>query len=194
MTGDLNKGKAERPGVPGWNRQHGMSLFVVLIMLLVVTLLGLAVVRGVTLRERMSSNMYDRSLAFQAAESALREAEAAVRNAVLAGAAIGVDCSSTTASCPVPPADAYTGGANGWIDGTAPQTLSAGRPQYYIQYLGQRDSVDKLSLGYSANANQYGSGGGVQLESFYRIIARSHDPANGSNRSLVVLQSNITVK
>lgn len=178
----------------GMCRQQGMSLFVVLIMLLVVTLLGLAVVRGVVLRERMSSNLYDRSIAFQSAESALREAEAKVRAAVLSGASIGVDCSNAATSCPVPPASTYTGGGTGWINGAATQSLAAGVPQYYIQYLGQRDSIDKLKLGYSANSSQYGGSGGVQLESFYRVIARSHDPATNSSRSLVVLQSNITVR
>lgn len=182
-------------GAPGFScNQQGMSLFVVLIMLLVVTLLGLAVVRGVVMRERMSSNLYDRSLAFQSAESALREAETKIRAAVLAGTSIGVDCSDSTKDCPVPPASTYTGGGSGWIDGTATGSLAAGKPQYYIQYMGQRDSTDKLKLGYSANTNQYGGGGGVQLESFYRIIARSHDPAANSGRSLVVLQSNITVR
>ncbi len=174
--------------------QLGASLFVVLIMLLVMTLLGLAVVRGVLLRERMSANMYDRSLSFQAAESALREAEIAIRQTVLAGGSIGEDCSAFGTFCPVPMASAYTGGGTGWVNGTAPQALSAGAPQYYIQYLGQRDSTDELGTGASANANQYGGGGGVVLESFYRIIARSHDPANGTGRSVVVLQSNVTIK
>ncbi|WP_313928261.1 PilX N-terminal domain-containing pilus assembly protein [Pseudoxanthomonas sp.] len=173
--------------------QQGISLLVVLIVLVVITLLGLASVRGTLLRERMSANMYDRSLAFQAAESALRQAEAAVRTAALAGTPIGTDCSAVATSCPIPPANTYAGGSTGWTDGTATQTLSAGVPQYIVQFLGRRDSTDELNLGHSANANQYGGGGGVPLEAFYRVIARSHDPANG-DRSVVVLQSNITVK
>ncbi len=175
-------------------RQRGASLLVVLIILIVITLIGLASIRGTLLRERMSGNMYDRSLAFQSAESALREAEVAVRAAVVAGGSIGVDCSVASTSCPIPPASTYTGGGAGWVNGTATQTLAAGRPQYYIQYLGQRESTDELQQNQSANANQYGGGGGVTLESFYRIIARSHDPAAVADRAVVVLQSNITVK
>lgn len=176
------------------SKQQGISLIVVLIILIVITLLGLASVRGTLLRERMSANMYDRSLAFQSAESALRQAENAVRTAALAGAAIGTDCSAVAADCPIPLANTYSGGGAGWTNGTATQTLAAGTPQYTIQFLGRRDSTDELNLGQSANSNQYGGGGGVALESFYRIIARSHDPAGGDERAVVVLQSNITVK
>lgn len=176
-------------------RQRGISLMIVLILLLVTTMLGVVVLRGTLLEERMSANMYDRSLAFQAAESALRRAEAQVRAAVTAGNPIGVDCSAPATSCPLVPANAYTGNSAIWIDdATSTQVLSAGAPQYYIQFMGQRDSTDVLSLGSSANANQYGGGGGVPLESFYRIVARSHNPDNGRARSVVVLQSNIAVR
>lgn len=59
----------------GVYKQTGISLIVVLLLLLVMTLLGLAVLRSTLMEERMSANMYDRSLAFQATEGALREAE-----------------------------------------------------------------------------------------------------------------------
>ena len=55
--------------------QAGASLLVVLILLLVMTLLGLAALRGTLLQERMSANLLDRNLNFQAAEAALREGE-----------------------------------------------------------------------------------------------------------------------
>ena len=55
--------------------QRGVALAVVLILLVVMMLLGLAAMRGTLMEERMTSNQYDRSLAFQAAEAALREGE-----------------------------------------------------------------------------------------------------------------------
>ena len=61
------------PGAPC--QERGAALIVVLILLLVMTLLGLASLRGTLMEERMSANMYDRSIGFQAAEAALREAE-----------------------------------------------------------------------------------------------------------------------
>src|SRR5690606_31499753 len=110
-----------RPVAHPGARQSGVSLVIVLILLLVMTILGLAVMRGTLLEERMSANMYDRSLAFQQAESALREAEAAVRASVLAngkGWVVGVRCGEdpanpgtiVDANCTVP-STAYSGGA-----------------------------------------------------------------------------------
>ena len=57
------------------SRQRGVALVVVLILLLVATLLALANVRNTLLEERMGASVLDRSLAFQAAEAALREGE-----------------------------------------------------------------------------------------------------------------------
>jgi type IV pilus assembly protein PilX len=56
--------------------QQGAALVVVLILLLIMTWMGVSSMRGTTLGERMSGAVYDRSIAFQASESALREAEA----------------------------------------------------------------------------------------------------------------------
>ena len=64
-----------RYAFPTPRRQTGASLVVVLILLLVMTLLGLAVLRGTLLEERMSANLLDRNQNFQAAEAALRQAE-----------------------------------------------------------------------------------------------------------------------
>lgn len=63
------------PRTPSSRTQRGAILFLALILTLVMTLLILASVRGTVMQERMASNLYDRSLAFQAAEAALREAE-----------------------------------------------------------------------------------------------------------------------
>ena len=57
-------------------RQQGVSLLVVLILMVVMSVLGIAVLRSSAMQERMSANMYDRSLATQAAEAALVEARA----------------------------------------------------------------------------------------------------------------------
>ncbi|MGY1410328.1 MULTISPECIES: pilus assembly PilX family protein [unclassified Luteimonas] len=214
-----------RPVAHPGARQSGVSLVIVLILLLVMTILGLAVMRGTLLEERMSANMYDRSLAFQQAESALREAEAAVRASVLAdgkGWVVGVRCGddaahpgTITASLCSVPANVYTAGTtctaaatkgtDCWFNandrlGTANAALgitdtSAGAPQYYIQYMGLRDSADDLGLGASAGSIQYGGGGGgVIQEAMYRVFARSHAPAGNADRSVVVLQGNVVAR
>jgi type IV pilus assembly protein PilX len=66
---------AARPNLNSSRRQRGAVLVVSLIFLVVMTMLILASIRGTVMQERMVSNLYDRSLAFQAAEAALREGE-----------------------------------------------------------------------------------------------------------------------
>ncbi|HQQ63286.1 MAG TPA: PilX N-terminal domain-containing pilus assembly protein [Pseudomonadales bacterium] len=56
-------------------RQRGAVLIVGMIMLLLLTLLGVAGMRDTLLQEKMTGNMRDRETAFQSAEAALREAE-----------------------------------------------------------------------------------------------------------------------
>lgn len=60
-------------------RQQGAVLFVSLLLLLVMTLITVAAMQTTTLEESMAANLKDRNLAFQAAESALRDAEQALR-------------------------------------------------------------------------------------------------------------------
>lgn len=67
-----------RAGKP-MSHQKGSVLLVSLIMLLLLTLVSVASMQGTILQERMTSNLRDRDLAFQAAEAALREAEAFIR-------------------------------------------------------------------------------------------------------------------
>ena len=56
-------------------QQEGIALIVVLIMVLLVTMLGIAGVRTLVMQERMASNGLDRTLALQSAERVLRNAE-----------------------------------------------------------------------------------------------------------------------
>jgi type IV pilus assembly protein PilX len=57
-------------------RQQGVALFISLVLLLVLTIIGVSSVQTTSLEVRMSRNEHDTLLAFQAAESALRDAEA----------------------------------------------------------------------------------------------------------------------
>jgi type IV pilus assembly protein PilX len=55
--------------------QTGVVLVISLIILLLLTLIGLSAIQTSALEEKMVGNLRDKSLAFQAAESALRAAE-----------------------------------------------------------------------------------------------------------------------
>lgn len=59
-------------------RQRGVTLVMSLIFLLLLTILGVTAMNTSTLQEKMSGNLRDQDLAFQAAESALRGGEDAV--------------------------------------------------------------------------------------------------------------------
>jgi type IV pilus assembly protein PilX len=71
----MNKKNSFRacPRLP--SAQKGMVLVVGLVMVLLITIVSLAAIRGSGLQENMAGNMRDRNIAFQAAESALREGE-----------------------------------------------------------------------------------------------------------------------
>ena len=57
-------------------KQTGVALFISLVLLLILTIIGVSSVQTTSLEMRMSRNDHDTLLAFQAAESALRDAEA----------------------------------------------------------------------------------------------------------------------
>lgn len=71
---------------PPKSRQSGAALITGLIFMVVLTMIGVTAARMSTLEERMSGNMRDRSIALQAAEIALRDAERDIRNELAPGA------------------------------------------------------------------------------------------------------------
>lgn len=73
----MNKNVLLRTPV-GRQHQRGISLLVVLILLVVMSILGLAVLRSSAMQERMSANMVDRNEAMQAAEAGLLVAQRTV--------------------------------------------------------------------------------------------------------------------
>jgi type IV pilus assembly protein PilX len=62
------------------SRQRGVVLFVALILLLILSLLGVTAARMQTTEERMARNEDNRQIGAQAAEAALRAAEAGLTN------------------------------------------------------------------------------------------------------------------
>jgi len=66
------------------SRQKGATLVVALLILLVLTVLGLAAMQATRMEERMAGNSRDVNLAFQGAEAGLRDAEERVRTYTVA--------------------------------------------------------------------------------------------------------------
>lgn len=56
-------------------KQKGATLIIALIMLLLLTIIGMASISDTNLQEKMAGNLRDKNIAFQAAESALRKGE-----------------------------------------------------------------------------------------------------------------------
>jgi type IV pilus assembly protein PilX len=188
---------------PSLPEQAGVALIVALTLLIVMTLLGLAGVRSVALQEKMTGNTYDRSLAFQSAEAALRTGETLALTQANAGRAAFFDrgayvdadnaCGNSRCQdglCNIPDKDcpprwedtAFTG----WADDDSKPTnplLEDVSLQYFVEFLGSNhpcrpeSALDPCVQG-DPNAC---------VCSRYRITARSRDAAG--NRAEVMLQS-----
>ena len=154
--------------------QQGMSLLVVLLLLVVMSVLGVAVLRSSALQERMSANLRDRSLATQAVEAALATARANLAAAPKWRATVptAADCASD-GICP-----SYTAEANaGWRNGP---TLGGVATQYWIEYLGENTTAMETT-GVIPGSETTNRG------PMFRITARS----SSIGRALVVLQSDV---
>ena len=84
----------------GARQQYGISLVIVLIFLVILSGLAIVAIQGSGLSSRIAANEADRTLAFQAAEAALRDAENDISNVIADGV---TPCSSATPVCRVDP-------------------------------------------------------------------------------------------
>lgn len=178
--------------------QRGVALVVALVLLVVATLIGLASVRGTNLQERMSANMYDRSLAFQRAESALRAAEDAITASSDITTLGGVDCTVASVVCNPIPDDTFAAGETpnpNWRAvpdaNNVNNDKTPGRPEYFIQFMGTGSGESNYGQEANAGFGGYGDGGAGALVAYFRITARSSSPADVSDRAIVVLQSTV---
>lgn len=176
--------------------QRGVALLVALILLIVITLVGLAAIGTTLLQNKMASNQYDRQVAFQSAEAALRVAAAQLQ---ADPTMVTRDCSGgTTTICSgnpfkdgVPSSDVYTvpkstgGGTNTAFD---PGSLAAGQPQYVIEFMGTQTQAFGAQSANCQQANSQLTCGSTNFK-MYRITARSADPATARSRAVVTLQA-----
>lgn len=158
-------------------KQRGAVLIMSLIILLIMTIIGVTAMQVTVLEEKMAGNLRNKSLAFQAAESALRDAEAALTVAVLPtfNGSGGLYQATSPQKWEIidwgVPANiaAYGGGDLGT------GTILASAPTYIIEEL----------------APVLGSGGSLeagipQATDYYRITSRG---VGGNTSAVVMLQS-----
>jgi type IV pilus assembly protein PilX len=190
MPANLRKARLAPP-----RRQGGIALVVALLLLVVITLVGFAAVRGTIMQQRMAANQYDRQIAFQSAEAGLRAAmlrigdhpDEVARNC----RAGGVVCLSNPFNDPNLPAgkihDVETGTETGQFTAAA---VAASQPQYVIENMGDWADPDAdTGFGQNASSHNYGVSGGSTTAVYYRITARSGNPDAVGDRAVVILQT-----
>ena len=167
------------------HRQNGATLVVAMLILLVLTVLGIASMQVTRLEERMAGNSRDVNLAFQGAEAGLRDAEERVRG--YSEFTLPVSCSAAPCSVwqkNVAPQDLRDQPLSWWttnateygVAGTKEVTEVTRDPLVVVEDLDfVADSV--------ASTPAYGHQTG---RSFYRITANS---SGASNTAEVVLES-----
>jgi type IV pilus assembly protein PilX len=178
--------------------QRGVALVVALVLLVVLTLVGLAAVRGTIMQQKMTSNFTDRQIAFQVGEAGMRQAQLVVQGLVtpIAVAALPAnirDCSpagghvclaNPLTDTGLPAADIQSLPATVWSAGI----LAAGQPKYVIEYMGNfkapTPTVTQLS-----GCSGYAPCGLSNTADYYRITVSSGPTTAGTDRATVTLQS-----
>lgn len=166
-------------------RQAGAALIVALIMLLVMTLLGVTIARTTTMQERMAGNLRNKSIAFETAETALREGEDWVEDQIGGQRPLAI----APDNCGAPPCDVLTvDGPGAPLDPLDPATWTSGdvrtgtlvaetvaAPQFFIE---QRQVVrDSLNIGQSTDEN---------ARIYYRTTARA---VGGTTTAVSILRT-----
>ena len=184
-----------RSAMPTRTAQRGVALVIALILLVVLTLVGFAAIRGTLIQQKMASNQYDRQIAFQSAEAALRAAKLRISGNP---AEIARNCRTGSTVClsnPFNDSNLPTGSIYEVGEGTAAgqfsaSAMAASKPQYVIENMGNwADPESDTGFDQSANSYNYGNSGGSTTAIYYRITARSGDPAVVGDRAVVILQA-----
>lgn len=169
------------------SRQEGAALVVGLIFLIVLALLGIGAMSINAMEERMAGNSRDLNLAFQAAESALRDAELDVLKNITP--ASGFDSACTNGLCLPPTVSTPLARTIDWTNsgitraygaktGALPLTFVSAQPKYIIELL----STLPAGTGQSLAVGIKPASDGVA----YRITALG---IGGRPESRIILQS-----
>lgn len=182
---------------PRRGTQDGVILLVSLIILLLVTILGFAVLNITTMEEKMAAGTRDKDLAFQAAEAALKIAEQRIVSQINGTAGFTQECNQGLCSA-LPLGAAVMRWNNPDYCGTGLDIWSCNKsfevtgadaldrqvyrkmPKYIIESLTQIESAESIMMGNIGDAPT------DQKIYIYRITVVGF---GGSNDSRVVLQS-----
>jgi type IV pilus assembly protein PilX len=167
-------------------KQQGAVLIVGLVMLLLMTVVGLAAVRGSGLQEAMAGNMRDRNLSFQAAEAGLRAAEAELDPTSAFSGANGhfPDLGKTGSTLGMAKTwDKSTWESQGQVASIDLSAVVPSGPRYVIERLVM--PIGMVAAG-DGSGFDVGSMSAVPEPEYYRISSRS---TGGTTDSATVLQT-----
>jgi type IV pilus assembly protein PilX len=176
-----------------YNHQSGAVLIISLIMLLLITLIGISGSYGTGLEEKMAGNMRDESLAFQAAETALRAGESIVMLNPPAFSVKGNGTGGTGLYTTVGTGAQSTGywQTVDWNSNAAVASYAGGSlnniksvPRYIIEELPTTTSTSTTTNG--GGSLETGTPSSSETVSWYRITARG---TGGSDNTVVILQT-----
>lgn len=157
--------------------QRGAVLVVGLLLLVVLTLIGVASMQSTTLQERMAANMREQEQAFQSAEAALRSGETFLRTTPILPAFTG---SAGLYPQPDPTAPRWTQKGTWGVEGSRPYTGKVADGSPVPRFIIEQLSFEQLPGSSLATDEEVTSG------TMYRVIARG---TGGLGRAVVVLES-----
>jgi type IV pilus assembly protein PilX len=165
--------------------QKGAVLIVGLLILLIMTIIGVTTMQTTRVEEKMAGNVRDRSLAFQAAESALRQAEDYVEN--LANVAGFNGSNGLYGLSDLEPINWGAPGSSVWTSSnsrayTGPMENINTVPRYMIKIRNQGSG----SLPGALNVQGYGKQKPASQAIIFRVTARG---TGGTDQSQVFLQT-----
>ena len=119
-------------------RQQGAALLVVLMVLLIVTLLGIAAMRGAIMQERMAANITTRSMSFQVAEAGLRQGEIIARDGTITFPTSGCSAGRCADASWMSDTSFWNNGGTGYQTGNAVPVCSISiTPRFIIENFGR---------------------------------------------------------
>ena len=162
------------------NSQKGAVLAISLIFLLLMTVLGVSVMKTNILEEKMVNNDRHHKEALHLSELALREAERAINPAAVYSHVITTNSSGLYLASAAPTNGWWKkeGGGVDWDNATQVKTSSSvidNPPKYIVEQLPAYNS--------SGNSRE---AGGVQNRKYYRVTSRTLIPGT---KAKVILQS-----
>ncbi|MEQ1530660.1 MAG: PilX N-terminal domain-containing pilus assembly protein [Methylococcales bacterium] len=144
----------------GVKQQSGVVLIVSLIMLLLLTLIGVSATQSTGLEEKMAGNFRNKDLAFQAAESALRVAEASLVPTPPAQADFnGTNGLYASDASPAVTSDAFWADTDNSRDSGITSLNVASSPRYIIQRMNCVVSPPCTTYGYMYRITAWATGG-----------------------------------